>query len=217
MEEQDILTLWRSFDQQLATQLSFNQRQAVDLTQLKVQSLLGSMRPVKLFALAVGILWVLLVDTFIVMVWPKASIYFLVSAIVQVLLTKLAIGIYIYQLALIQQVDISAPILATQDRLARLRASTLWVTRLLFLQLPVWTTFYLSAAMLQQASLVMLIVQAVVTLLFTGMALWLFFNIRYERRDRRWFRVLFSGEEWTPILKSMALLEEVTTYQEQKK
>lgn len=217
MEDQDIITLWRSFDQQLATQLSFNQKQAADLTRLKVQSLLGSIRPIKLFTLVAGICWVLLVDSIIVAVLPKASIFFLVSAIVQVLLTKLAIGIYIYQLNLIQQVDISAPILEVQERLARLRTSTLWVTRLLFLQLPVWTTFYLSVDMLQPVNAPLLIVQAIVTSLFTVAAVWLFFNIRYEHRDRRWFRLLFAGREWTPILTAMQLLEQVTDYEAQKK
>ncbi len=60
----------------------------------------------------------------------------------QVLLTAIALVLYIYQLVLMQQVDISQPVVETKHHLARLKFSTLWIARILFLQLPVWTTFY---------------------------------------------------------------------------
>lgn len=60
----------------------------------------------------------------------------------QVLLTAIALVLYIYQLVLMQQIDISQPVVETKHHLARLKFSTLWIARILFLQLPVWTTFY---------------------------------------------------------------------------
>ena len=128
------------------------------------------------------------------------------------MLTTLAIGVYLYQLILIHQADISEPILATQDKLARLKSSTLWVARLLFLQLPVWTTFYWNKSMLENGNMVLYIIQIIVTLLFTFLAVWLFRNIRYENRNKKWFKLIFSGNEWSPVIRSMELLSQVDEY-----
>ncbi|WP_160717414.1 hypothetical protein [Chitinophaga solisilvae] len=209
MESADILALWKSYSLQLDTSLALNRKNAADITRLKVQSLLAVMKPVKIFTLIAGILWVAFLDMLIISLFQAASPFFLVSAIIQVLLTKLAIGVYVYQLVLIHQADLSEPVFETQRKLAALRTSTLWVTRLLFLQLPVWTTFYLNTTMLTRGPLLLVIIQVLVTLLFTAAAVWLFVNIRYENRNKRWFRLLFAGKEWAPVIKSMELLSQI--------
>jgi hypothetical protein len=214
MEERDILALWKSYDQKLEENLLLNRKNTADITGMKVQSLLASMKPIKIFTLIVGVLWVLFVDTLIINLFYIASPFFLISAGIQVLLTKLAIGIYLYQLVLIHQVDVSEPIVATQSKLTRLQSSTLWVARLLFLQLPVWTTFYWNKSMLENGNIFLYIIQIVVTLAFTFLAVWLFWNIRYENRDKKWFRLIFDGSEWTPVIKSMELYREIEAFNE---
>ncbi|SEW39861.1 hypothetical protein [Chitinophaga arvensicola] len=213
MEDNEIIHLWKTYDMKLEESLSLNRELAADLTRLKVQTFMSSMKPLKLFTILVGMVWVVLVDTLIISLFHVAGAFFLVSAGIQVLLTQLAIGIYLYQLVLIHRVDISEPVLATQEKLARLQSSTLWVARLLFLQLPVWTTFYLNKGMLENGNMWWCVLQVLVTAAFTYAAIWLFVNIRYENREKKWFRFIFAGKEWTPIMKSMELLGEVKSYQ----
>jgi hypothetical protein len=86
------------------------------------------------------------------------------------------------------------------------------VARLLFLQLPVWTTFYWNESMLENGNVVLYILQIVVTLLFTFLAVWLFRNIKYKNRDKKWFRLIFNGEEWNPVIKSLELLSQINEY-----
>jgi len=50
------------------------------------------------------------------------------------------------------------------------------------------------------------------TVLFTFLAVWLFFNIKYENRDKKWFQLIFNGKEWTPLMESMALLEKIEEF-----
>lgn len=214
MEERDILALWKSYDQKLEANLLLNRKNTADITGMKVQSLLASMKPIKIFTLVVGVLWVLFVDTLIINLFAIANPFFLISAGIQVLLTKFAIGIYLYQLILIHQVDVSEPIVATQSRLTRLQSSTLWVARLLFLQLPVWTTFYWNKSMLENGNTFLYIIQIAVTLAFAFLAVWLFLNIRYENRDKKWFKLIFDGIEWTPVIRSMELYREIEAFNE---
>lgn len=210
--------LWRSYNQKVEENLVLNQKNAADISKMKVNSLLSSMKPTKVFALIVGFIWVIAIGSMtinmFVYAYHKASLFLLYSAAIQVLLTILAMGIYIYQLTLIHNVDIDEPILSTQEKLARLKTSTLWVTRLLFLQLPVWTTFYLSESILVNGDTILLLFQGIITLTFTFAAIWLFLNIKYENRNKKWFRLIFNGKEWQPILKSMELLEQIDDYKE---
>ena len=118
------------------------------------------------------------------------------------------------QLILIYQVDVGEPVIDTQENLARLKSSTLWVTRLLFLQLPVWTTFYINADMIKNGGVVFFLVQVPVSLAFFFIAIWLFINIKYKNRDKKWFRLIFSGREWDPVIQSMELLDQVREYRE---
>lgn len=217
MQESEILNLWKIYNKKLEENLVLNKKNAEDITRIKVKSFLSSMKPIKLYTILVGIMWVVFVDVIIFSHLQDANLFFLLSAGIQVVLTKAAIVIYFYQLILIHRVDISEPVVATQLRLARLKSTTLWVARLLFLQLPVWTTFYWNQSMLENGNLTLYIIQAITTLVFSYLAVWLFVNIRYENKNQKWFRLIFDGKEWTPVIKSMELLNQLDEYSDQKK
>lgn len=214
MEDKEIMNMWKAYDKKLEENLTLNKANAAEITKLKVRSFLDSMRPIKYFTIIVGILWVVFVDALIFVAFKAGGTFFLISAIIQVVLTKLAIGVYVYQLILINQVNINDSVLATQEKIARLKSSTVWVARLLFLQIPVWNTFYWTVAMWQNANIWFYLIQIILTSAFIYLAVWLFFNIRYENRDKKWFQLIFNGNEWTPMLKAMALLEQIKEYRE---
>ncbi|RRA98763.1 hypothetical protein [Larkinella rosea] len=213
MEDTEIINLWKTYGNKLEESLLMNRKNTADITKLKVQSFLASMKPLKIFTILVGILWVGFVDMLVIKLWSIASPFFLVSAGIQSLLTTIVIGVHIYQLVLIYLVDINEPIVATQNKLARLKSSTIWVTRLLFLQFPVWTTFYWSENAFRSGSLAYLYINGLVTFAFTSLAVWLFVNIKAENRNKKWFRLIFEGKEWTPVIKSMELLSQIEDYQ----
>ena len=209
MEENQLLALWESYDRKLSENLILNRQNAQDLTKIKVKSLLSGMQPLKIFAILTGIIWVLLLDVVVFNIWPAANPIFLIAIGIHILLTKLAIGIYIYQLVLINLVDINEPILSTQEKIAKLKSSTLWITRLLFLQLPAWTVFYWSEEMFQNLNALQISIHVSVALGMTFLAIWLYRNIRVENRDKRWFRLLLGGVEWDPMMKSIDLLQQI--------
>ncbi|MCE6992036.1 hypothetical protein [Dyadobacter sp. CY323] len=212
MEETELMALWKSYDRKLEQNLVLNRKNTEDITRMKIGSLLGSMKPVKLFTIIIGILWIAFVDTIIIATWSYASPFFLVSAIIQVLLTKAAIVVYAYQIILIYQTDISESLLKTQERIARLQSSTIQITRILFLQFPVWTTFYISDALIKNGGVTFYLIQGVVTAVLTFLAWWFFTNIKFENRDKNWFRLIFAGKEWEPTIHAMDLLGEIEGY-----
>ena len=62
MNDIELKDLWKSYDQKLEQSLVLQQAQALDLGKVKVKSLLQSMAPLKIFAIIVGIIWVILLD-----------------------------------------------------------------------------------------------------------------------------------------------------------
>lgn len=209
MENTDILNLWKTYDIQLERTISINQQMAKDINQIKVNKQLNSMKPYKIFAMVIGILWIFLLDSFIIKVFSEANTFFLISAILQSIITKIALGLYAYHLVLINEINISENIMEVQSRLSKLRASTLLVARILFLQLPLWTTFYLNQQMLQSGNFMLFILQGMVSISFTWLAIWLFFNIKYENKDKKWFKFIFQSQEWQPVLKAIELQKEI--------
>lgn len=220
MNDIEIINLWKSSDKKINESLLLNRKNAEEIIKIKTQSLLSSMKPVKLFTIIMGILWVgiggTVVTNIFLFAYSDTSHFFLYSAALQILLTAIALVLYLYQTITIYQTDISEPILATQEKIAKLISSTLWITRIMILQLPLWTIFYWNNSMFENGNLPLLIIQGIVTLTFTIAALWLFFNIKYENRNKKWFRIIFKGSEWTPLLNSLDLLNQVDEFKTEK-
>lgn len=218
MNELELKKLWQSTNNKLEESIVINKKNTDDITQVKVHSIIGSMKPIKIFTLLVGILWVGIGGIALISIYlnsfPEANKFFLFSASIQVSLTAIALYVYLYQLITIYQIDITDPILSTQEKLLNLKMSTLWVTRILILQLPVWTTFWWNETMLTDWGILQWIMTLFFTISFTAITVWLFFNIKYENRNKKWFQLIFRGKEWTPLMESMELLEQVKEYKE---
>lgn len=216
MNELELKKLWQTTNEKLEESVVLNRKNTENITRIAVHNFIGSMKPIKIFTLLIGIIWVglgvMILGHLYLYAFSEANKFFLFSATVQVMLTAMALWIYLYQLITIYQLDITDPILKTQKKLANLKLSTLWSARVMFLQLPVWTTFWWNETMLTDWSLLQWAMTAIVTILFTYIAIWLFFNIKYENRNKKWFRFIFNGKEWTPLMKSMELLEQVEEY-----
>ncbi|GAB3835706.1 hypothetical protein [Hymenobacter jeollabukensis] len=171
--------------------------------------ILRPLKRTKWIGVGIGLVWVGLVDLLLYYCWPIATPFFLVSIGGQVLISKLMIGIYLYQLALVRRVDVGQSIVAVQRRLARVRLTSLWVLRIGFLQLPLWATFFWSERLFRESSQLQRLALLGPALLLALLAGWLFVNIRYSNRHRRWFRALFGGSEWAPLMQAMQLLEQL--------
>ncbi len=217
MNEMELKALWQTTNQKLEESFVLNRKNTEDITRIKIHNFIGTMKPLKVYTLLIGILWVgigaIALSTIYANAFSSANKFFLFSASIQVLLTAIALLIFGYQLIKIYQIEISDPILETQRKLAQLKITTLWSARILFLQLPVWTSFWWNETMLAEWNLLQWIIPLFFTVSFTFIALWLFFNIKYENRNKKWFQLIFKGKEWTPLMLSMELLEQLDDYE----
>ncbi len=220
MNELELKKLWQTSNEKIEENFVINKRNTQDITRLKVRNLLGSMKPLKIFALIIGFLWVgigsIVLGSIYINSFSDANKFFLYSGSIQIGLTAMAIFVYLYQLITIYQVDSTDSIINTQKKLSSLQISTLWVNRILYLQLPVWTTIWWSETIISNWGILQWSIRMFFTVTFTIAAFWLFLNIKYENRNKKWFKLILNGKEWTPLMKSMELLEQVEEYKEEK-
>jgi hypothetical protein len=210
MEESELIALWRSYDQKLEENLRLNRQNAEAITLIKIKSLVRSMAPLKIFTLVTGVLWITFLLIVLYNTYSFASGFFLGSVSIHVVMLAVVLGIYLKQIIFIFETDINDALLETQRRLSWLKSSTLLVSRLMFVHIPIWTTFCITEQTLSDP--VALGISLTLTLIFTITAIWLFFNIKYENKDKKWFKLIFNGKEWEPVLKSAELLREIKNY-----
>ncbi len=216
MEDIEIINLWKSKDKTIEDEFRLNRKNADELLKIKAQSLISSMKPIKILAIVIAAFWVGIAGALVIKLflfnYNDVSLFFLYSAALQVILTAVALIVYLYQTITIYQISVDEPILETQEKIAKLKSTTLFVVRLLILQLPLWTTFYWRSAMPESGHLFLWLLQGVITISFTTLALWLFVNIKYENKDKKWFKYIFNTKEWMPLMKSMDLLNQIKEY-----
>ncbi|MBK7096395.1 MAG: hypothetical protein IPH57_15585 [Saprospiraceae bacterium] len=217
MQDIELKNLWEEFSAENRLSADFSNK--TEMMHFNAINLVSSMKPIKIFTLLTGILWVMAGSFFLGNIYlnsySEANKFFLFSATGQVSLTAIAILVYLYQIITIYQVDRSKPVFQVQSSLANIRTSTLWITKVLFLQLPLWSCFWWSQAMFSEWDLLQLAIPVSITVLFAFISVWLLINIRIENRNKTWFVYIFRGKEWTPLIRSMELMDQIAIYTEE--
>jgi hypothetical protein len=213
MNDTDLKYLWKTGNEQIAIGQTSDKTSLENLTKRNVSHFISSMKPIKIFTLLVGLLWVLGIGYVLLKLtinaYDQVSLYFLYSAYFQVMLTAMAVILYIIQLSILYRIDFDKPVIILQKTLINLKVSTLNITRILILQLPFWTTFYWNESMFKNGTLPLFILQGAVTISFTYLSLWLFFHLKFENADKWWFKLLLQGKEWEPLITSINILNEM--------
>lgn len=215
MTEVQLLQIWKSYDEKLEKSLLVNAKNIADIQKLKAASALHSLKGVKWLGILFGIVWVLFVGF---LLWHSLSfhkIFFVVSAVIHLVVSIIAIGVYIKHLILIHQFDNSQSIVEAQQKLVMLNTSSLQVLRLLLVQLPVFSTFYITFDWIQQSPLSFWLIQVPIVLLQAALGIWLYRNINYKNHDKKWFKWLMGSGEFAPVKRAMTFLNEIETFKQE--
>lgn len=178
----------------------------------KVQSKLKSLVNFKFFAVVLGFLWLFFLSYIFYFSLEKASIFFIISCGSIILFTTLAIAVYLHHIHLISKINSSENVIQAQERIARLKLSTIHVTRILFLQAPFYCTFWWSTKMIENSPWSFWLISFPAALLFTFASIWLYKNISIKNVNKKWFRILFNSPEWTSLIRANSFLEEIDSF-----
>ena len=124
-----------------------------------------------------------------------------------------AIATYIKHLVLINEINYTESITATQSKLAELQVSTIRVTGFLWLQMPFYTTFFWNNDWVTKGDLGFWLIAFPITLAFTTLAIYLYRNITPENLDKKWVKKLMvMGVEYQHLVAAGELLQEIEEF-----
>ncbi len=215
MDNLEIINLWKQYDERLEKTLSLNHKLITELQQQKAKNALKPARNYKIIAILGGMIYAAMIVYFLFYTKPATSVFFKASVGIHLAVILIAIGMYIYQVVLIGQIDCSENIVQMQQKLAKLQTSTVKVIAICFLQMPVFATWNITFKLITETPLNFWLIQMPIVALFTFAGIWLYRNVDIKNMDKKWFRILFYGVEWSSILKSGRFLREIESFREE--
>ncbi|MEL6719257.1 MAG: hypothetical protein AAFP82_11115 [Bacteroidota bacterium] len=212
MQDQELMDIWKSYDQKLEDVLSLNREIVQEITRNKFNATIVSMRFPKRMMLLIGIPYTIILY-FITFIAYQAEAIFVVLGFGTIsLIMSFTVISYIYHLILISQISRSQELIQMQERIAKLKISSFLTTRLAILQLPFWTICWMSLNALKATPILYGGIHLLLFLAFSYLAYWLYQQLSIENRDSRVSQFFLSGREWEPIIKSSAILEQLKAY-----
>jgi len=210
----ELKAVWKAYDNKLNKLMELNLQTFKQLQVQKAKSKVEGLTP-KIIGLILGQVWVLFLGSFAFLALSKMQLFFAVSVGAIMLITIIAMIAYIRDIALIYQLNNDEDITATQKKLAMLQSSAINTVRISVLQLPFYTTFFITMHILSNGSVPFLLFLAFLIGMFTFMAIWLYSNINYKNIDKKWLRTLLKGSGWESTVKAMEFLNQVDEFKKE--
>lgn len=222
MNNTELQELLQSYNEQLKQSSILNMQSWVlnlqcfeTLQQQKAKSKLNSLVNFKMVAVCLGVLWVFFLGYLFFKTLGTASIFFLISCGAIMIVTAIAIVVYVYHIVLLKKVDHGQSVVETQETIVHLQLSTLNVTRILFLQSPFYCTFWWSIPMIVSNPISFWLISFPVALLFFIGSIWLYQHISMKNTNKKWFKILFNSPEWNLLIKAGQFLEEINAFKKE--
>ena len=220
MEEQEIINIWKSNEAKIEQSLELNKKLLREILSQKAQSALRSLGRFKARGIIAAIIYLVILGltlSFAIIHYSSAVNYFIVSIGAIFIINLKALYDYIKHLIWIKDIDYNGDVMETQSKLVKLKLSIFAHSRIITLQLPFWTTFYLSNKWFPQTvGWGYVFFQIAFTILFIYLAYWLYKNQTIENADKKWFKILIAGSGGKSLMKALELYKELEKYKEEK-
>ena len=211
MEDITLINLWKAQEEKLDRSMKLNLFMLDSIQKQKAQSKLNSLAKFKLVAVILGILWSLILGM-LIYGNQLQNMYFTVSAFMIMLITILAVALYIKHIVLIKELDYSQSITETQKKLSKLQAST-FNSRFIWLQTPFYTTWFWSTGMIVGNRIAFWLIAVPITLLFTLLTIWLYRNLTPANMHKKWVKALIKNDpEHISVMQAQNFLKEIEEF-----
>ena len=216
MKEDDFVLLWKTQQEKMEQSLFLNKRILKATISQKAESQMQSLVKSKAVGIVLAIFYLILLGTglfFSISHYSSAKLYFIISIGAIFLINIKALYDYIKHLIWTTHIDYSGNIADIQQRLVQLQLSIIQHTRVMFLQLPFWTTFQLSSSWFpSDVGWGYLIFQSILTGSFAFAAYFLYKNLTLANLHKKWVKSLLSGAGGKKVTNALAFYEEINAF-----
>lgn len=216
MQETDFVLLWKEHYEKIDQTLQINKFLLRETINNKAKRSMRSLYATKLTGIVLGILYLILLGAALAVAiinFSSAALYFIISIGAIFLINLKAVYDYIKHLNWASKIDYDGSITEIQSELSKLRLSIFQHSRTMILQLPFWTTFYLSSRWFPgEIGVGYLLFQLLMTGSFTFAALWIYKNLTVENSHKKWVKTLITGAGGRAISKALEFYEELEEF-----
>ncbi|WP_343304081.1 hypothetical protein AAHN97_21150 [Chitinophaga niabensis] len=213
MKADELEDIWQAYDEKLAQSLELNIKVLEKIEGQKVHRSFNALIRFKLFAIILGIPWNAFLLFLLYHMWWEP--FFAISDVLLVIINTYAMVEYTKQIRVIKRINFSNAISVTQEQLTWLHISAIRTFRIIFLQLPLWTVFYIKIPMLAGAGWSYWIIQSLVTLFFILITIWLYRNITVKNAGSKWVKALIWEDGGKSIAKANKFMQEIEDFKKE--
>jgi len=216
MEDIDIINIWKAQNTKTEQALALNLKLLREIADGKVQSVGRSLTVLKSTLLFFGVLYLIVLSgliSFALSRYSPAWNYFIVSVAAIFAINLFAVITYIKHLVWLSEINYDGTIADIQQKLSKLQLSIIQLTRIMYLQTPFFTTFYLSSNWFPQLTpWPYMLFQLILTGAAVYSSWWIFKNMKIEKMDNKLVKGLLNGSGRETVLKAMDFYKEIEEY-----
>jgi hypothetical protein len=211
MSTDEFQQIWKVYDAKLEKSLQLNLRLLQEVQSQKARFVLRTFIASRIIGIVIGTMYLaLLVFAF----WyVRTQPVMAVSFAVFIICTVIAIGKYIQEIGIIRGISYGDNIVETQRKMACIQSSIIWTLRISWVQLPFWSTFFVSNGLLRKGGREFWMIEIPIILLLTILAVILFKNITVENaQKKKWVRGMIRGAGMKSLIRAMEFLKEIENF-----
>ncbi len=218
MEDQELIGLWKRQETKIDQLMSLNTQLLKERTSEKMRKAFFGIKAEKVTGIIFGILYIFFLGTLLAIGLKATSFrldFFHVSVGVIFLVNIKVFADYIKHLVMANQIEFDGSVTKIQKQLLDLQVSLIKTFRIVVIQIPFYTTFHLSVNWFpSQASEPWIVVQLLITGIFTVASIWIFVNFKPQNAHKKWVKWMISSSGGTQVERALEQLKELETFKE---
>ena len=219
MENIEFIHIWKEQNVKIEKTLTINKLLLKETIGRKAESTLNGLVKLKTAGIVAFIFYILILSYalfYAISNSSSASNYFIVSVSAIALINIKGFADYIKHLAWTKNINYNGSIVEIQKQLSRLQLSIIDHAKIMCLQFPFFTTFYLSDNWFpQNVGLPYIIFQIILTGSFIYFSFWLYKNHKPENLNKQWFRNLIAGSGGKSVEKAIEFYREIEEFEKE--
>ncbi|MFC4720720.1 hypothetical protein ACFO5O_00185 [Geojedonia litorea] len=219
MENIELINIWKEQNVKIEKTLTINKLLLKETIGRKAESTLNSLVKLKTAGIVAFVFYLLILGYalfYAISNYSSASNYFIVSVSAIALINIKGFADYIKHLVWTKNINYDGSIMEIQKQLSRLQLSIIDHAKIMCLQFPFFTTFYLSDNWFpQNVGLPYIIFQTILTSGFIYFSFWLYKNHKPENLNKKWFRNLISGSGGKSVEKAIEFYREIEEFEKE--
>lgn len=219
MENIELIGIWKEQNAKIEKTLAINKRLLKETIGLKAESTLKGLVRLTTAGIIAFVFYLLILGYalfYAVSNYSSANNYFIISISAIALINIKGFADYIKHLAWTKNINYNGSVMEIQKQLSKLQLSIINHSKIMILQIPFWTTFYLSNLWFpQEVGLGYILFQVLITGSFVFFTYWLYKQHKPESLNKKWFRNMIAGSGGKSVEKALEFYKEMEEFEKE--